>query len=693
VFRKLPADFDADRYRAAYPDVRLSGLTPKQHYLEFGRHLGRSPSGRLAGAVEAKPQAGPNASETGRAVKNGPDVATSEAEPASRSEAIIDRPEGFDPSVGLPTPAPPRKGAGSDGTIRLSDLADGPFADASAGGRIAAPLRNYAKLLSLDAPANLDEVEVAEPDQSLFQQGPTRIGNAWFAGPTTIRLMIGDGASEASISTGWILRAYQATADEPERLRPAGQGVSFSSEGPVFVDLELSDPLLPLILELENSEDLTRAIALWPFPSLLPGGLHAAELKALQNESNPMDAFWSLADILLKETVGEAGWPARSVQEIAFHAAPKEEGATAGLPGFEPWLKAVFGLPIQPSKKRRRDGGVRLLLPENSVPTVSALASRRLDIAGNERLTGPLLVTGGEKARPRWSVVPPSDAPNEATFPALEQVRPSARDASAESTVPIHLAIANRQPGEPAAFDQASQASEGSLEPITVLLLKTEEKRADETMRLLREISGTGELEVHIISRVEQLRRIARESRHDKILTVGDCVKFDLATLQVLCRMLREKNDIGSVSCVLLGERIVKKDRVSQPAFGGIFPAGVSFSSSPRLSFSEPDLLEALPSSTYPVVANTFNLTVWDRSALARLPELDGPIPTQAADIRLGLDLMEIGYRSLCTTTVSATIDGPYLRRDAIDPMGAAYLQPRRWEHILKNVTILRELF
>jgi hypothetical protein len=137
----------------------------------------------------------------------------------------------------------------------------------------------------------------------------------------------------------------------------------------------------------------------------------------------------------------------------------------------------------------------------------------------------------------------------------------------------------------------------------------------------------------------------------------------------------------------------VKKDRVSQPAFGGIFPAGVSFSSSPRLSFSEPDLLEALPSSTYPVVANTFNLTEWDRSALARLPELDGPIPTREADIRLGLDLMEIGYRSLCTTTVSATIDGPYLRRDAIDPMGAAYLQPRRWEHILKNVTILRELF
>ncbi len=64
---------------------------------------------------------------------------------------------------------------------------------------------------------------------------------------------------------------------------------------------------MPLLLELADADGVTRAIALMPFPSLLPGGLHAAELRALQNEPNPIGAFWSLSELLLQETVGQEG--------------------------------------------------------------------------------------------------------------------------------------------------------------------------------------------------------------------------------------------------------------------------------------------------------------------------------------------------------------------------------------------------
>jgi hypothetical protein len=130
-----------------------------------------------------------------------------------------------------------------------------------------------------------------------------------------------------------------------------------------------------------------------------------------------------------------------------------------------------------------------------------------------------------------------------------------------------------------------------------------------------------------------------------------------------------------------------------QAATGGLFPASVSFATSPRLSFFEPEVLQALPNLTYAVVANTFLCTAWRTAALAELKPSSGPVPNGSQDISIGLDLMAAGYRNLCTTMVSANLDGSYARRDAIDPVGSLYLRPAQWEEILGRVTVLRELF
>jgi hypothetical protein len=104
-------------------------------------------------------------------------------------------------------------------------------------------------------------------------------------------------------------------------------------------------------------------------------------------------------------------------------------------------------------------------------------------------------------------------------------------------------------------------------------------------------------------------------------------------------------------------------------------------------------VLQALPNLTYPVVANTLLLTAFRRKALLDVPMPVGPVPPTVSDIRLGLDLLNAGYRNLCTTKFGAELAGNYVRRDSIDPVGAAYVNPDRWQTILSEVAFVRELF
>ena len=138
---------------------------------------------------------------------------------------------------------------------------------------------------------------------------------------------------------------------------------------------------------------------------------------------------------------------------------------------------------------------------------------------------------------------------------------------------------------------------------------------------------------------------------------------------------------------------MVKKSAVISPAVGGLFPSRVSFSSAPALGFNEPDTFQPLPSADYAVVANALPLSLWRRAVLADLPMPDGPVPDHAADIQLGLDALDAGYRHLCTSKVRAGYLGDYVRRDEIDPVGTQYLRPALWESIFRRVTVLRELF
>ena len=188
------------------------------------------------------------------------------------------------------------------------------------------------------------------------------------------------------------------------------------------------------------------------------------------------------------------------------------------------------------------------------------------------------------------------------------------------------------------------------------------------------------------------MREVARQAKHDFLLTVSDKVRFhEPTTLNSLCSILEHDGAAASASCGILAEKVLKRQVVLQPAAGGLFPSAVSFLRAPHLSFTEPDVLEALPDLDYPVVANSLLLTLFRRTAVAKLSLPSEPISSNS-DIRLGLDLVAAGYRNWCTTRFMASLTGPYIPRDSIDPVGGCYAEPHRWEEVLGRVALVREL-
>jgi hypothetical protein len=147
---KLPPDFNPDGYAAAYPDVALSGLGAKAHYLRFGRLLGRWPSGKAPGAQvkDSAPAAAPR--QPVEAAPPEPVVEQSAAPRAgapATASALVDRPADFRPEEVVPSPAPAKTAASPTGPSASTISSFG------AGGGSSDPLRLYARMVGIADPA------------------------------------------------------------------------------------------------------------------------------------------------------------------------------------------------------------------------------------------------------------------------------------------------------------------------------------------------------------------------------------------------------------------------------------------------------------------------------------------------------------------------------------------------------------
>ncbi|MCA2011137.1 hypothetical protein LCM17_06555 [Cereibacter sphaeroides] len=732
----LPKDFDSAWYAATYPDVALTGMDPAQHFLRFGKMLGRRTHAGDAGSLNGAAKA---AAEAGMAPPR-----------PSRPGPIIDRPEGFETASIVPGVALPAFGAQEQ--VTLTQLTDGsPCAPAAA-----VALHSYARLVRLPVPAELTDLAKdagAGADDlaasAIFREGDTRIETLWLPDAGTLRLRLASGTPEAAAPhAGWVLRAFQADARAPGQLCAAGDGLVLPAVGPVFWDITLVHSLMPVLLHLVDPQGTVQASTLIAFPSLAPGGLHSAEIRALQSHASPVDAFWSHTNRLLREILEQAGGRAASVTRIQADL----RGATGAEPLFgEPmldWLEAVFGLWVEPAdpektrltlgetalhdalqaraaRKPAFENGLSLSLRANAVPTLAVLASRQLGTGGTGEATGkrpaPYLVAEDFSLRPRWMVTPPANiAPDDDTempvltgpgtgsvhVPAAILLRPSTPPRANRLMLPI---APDAQAGSP------SPAAHG-VEALSVVLTAVDPQRCEDLMRSLAPPTALKVMARLVGPDVSALRRgldaalgagnwrevpqgadlrsLAREAKTRLLLTLDDRVVLqDPGALAQLVQLLDCAPDVASASCLLLGERASGKKSVLEPATGGLFPMGVSFAAAPALCFGEPDTFQALPDTRYAVAANTLLLTLWRREALAALPLPDGPVPAEAADIALGLAVLAAGGRNLCSSKIRAGFLGDYARRDVIDPAGVPALRPGDWETLLGRVTLLRELF
>ncbi|WP_370225099.1 hypothetical protein [Pararhodobacter marinus] len=734
----LDAAFDPEWYVATYPDVALTGMDPAEHYQRFGRMLGRQPSADAPKPRPILPHLQPDpAPAAGPAPAAAPELVIPRP---TRPGPIIDRPAGFNAAAtvpgtvlsGLTERAKPQS---------LSALAEAPHADAG----VLVALNTYARLFGLPAPGRAaarpaGSVTAFEP----FQTGALRIESLWHETTGALRLRLTGGEDSA----GWMLSAFQAVPEKPDQMHPAGDTLVLPAEGPALWDIALVHPLMPVLVQASAPDGTVQSIALLAFPSLAPGGLHGAEAKALQRTANPVDSLWALSEMLVREKLGKTGGNAASLAGIRVSL----QGATGAEPLFAAptldWLDALFGLSVAPldapgqtltqGEAALRDmlgervlsrpddtGGVTLSRPGCGVPTLSVLVSRRLDADLPDSSAAPYLVAEESNLRPRWMVTPaqgPAPDPSQPSIGMAGQGLAPETDATAVP-IPVAVLFRPRNPPHPTrlmlptAPDAAEKSAKpAKIGPLQVILTAHDPARLEE---LLRNVLAMAKAEVTVrlagpdkaalracldgtlgtggwreTATGTDLRSLAADSDTEWLLTLDDrVVLYDPQTLSTLKAMLDGAPDAASASCLLLAERVVKKSAVISPAVGGLFPSRVSFSSAPALGFNEPDTFQPLPSADYAVVANALPLSLWRRAVLADLPMPDGPVPDHAADIQLGLDALEAGYRHLCTSKVRAGYLGDYVRRDEIDPVGTQYLRPALWESIFRRVTVLRELF
>jgi hypothetical protein len=386
------------------------------------------------------------------------------------------------------------------------------------------------------------------------------------------------------------------------------------------------------------------------------------------------------------------------------------------------WLSAMFGIDGQTDRDAPSpgSGGLALRLPSDCIPTISALASRRLGVAAGRRFHAPFLVADAVTCRPRWLIVVPQAKDVAPEVPTLERAEADAVAEVEHLDLAVPVAIAFRQAHggatalpAPDHRDARPFASDG----LTVVIDGADGPRVVALATRLKELAGVTSLEPMVrglvldeaesramdllfgaggwstLSPDRDLREVAASARHPRLLTISDSIILDdESSLSELDQVLATQPEVASAACLVVQESVIKKEVVLRPASCGLFPARVSFAAAPRLAFAEPDVSEALPNMRYPVVANSFAMTLWRTAALAALPAPRGGTARNAADIRLGLDLLSAGFTNVCSTRAAVRLAGSYRRRDSIDPVGGGYADPDQWQQILGRVTLVRAL-
>jgi hypothetical protein len=402
-------------------------------------------------------------------------------------------------------------------------------------------------------------------------------------------------------------------------------------------------------------------------------------------------------------------------------------------------------------KEGIKEGSTLLLSPE-ALPTISVLASRRLCSPHSPaNAAGSFLVADSITCRPRWSVVlPPMDedllilqpSGSSTRYPILIPSEVRAFDEQhgiGRNMADLPLAIHFRCDTSPDEAVMLMSLAPDAAKPVLRRTLTQIERTQASVTAIIRcaSVRGTKRLiqslaqqtlydNIDVIAIIQtdlddgsnalrsDLERLFA-GRHDIVPSSGNrCTDFskvadavhscftlfvddtivlhDTRTIETLVT-LAHGDAVASASCVILHEPMIQKRNVVRYQSGGFFPSHVSFQSAPHLIFNQPNWLEVFADATYPVVGNSFELSLVRTDILRQFWTADLGVFSEAyEDLRFALDTLASGHKHLCTSAVRATSFAGSRLQERMDPIGRNSIKPSQWEHLLSSVTFLREL-
>ena len=309
------------------------------------------------------------------------------------------------------------------------------------------------------------------------------VSDLWWANSRMLRLRMSNEAGEAGEPLATSLRVLQPLPQADGRLELTVVDELTLGETTVAT-VGVRNPLLPILFVGRDDAGEIVFTDLLPFPSLLRGGLHEAEVAAVGERGGTLEDLCRLSDAYLAEAVG---WGKE--EELASTIAEVEVdllAATGAEAIFDPtvgaWLTAGFNIALSTANgelRTERDlgdrsfvdyaraqlerskpvqvrgGRARLSLPSRGIPTVGAVVSRRLPV-GAEQRPGPYIVLDEAFPHRRYLVAFPGGTPQPlysgAHVPGLAPLAPSAGAArgAADYLQPIAIVLQDFEPKDEA---------------------------------------------------------------------------------------------------------------------------------------------------------------------------------------------------------------------------------------------------
>ncbi len=792
--------FDAEWYATQYPAAAAMGMDPARHYLHIGAFNNHDPSPRFRSAWylanytdvagsglnplihflrygQAEGRKG--ASEEEVAVKTmSPDDAAAAAQiAASNTQPVIDaiKPTTNFVVVSLQgqtmgmvphdwTVSSPRPLQAMLAMARLHDWDD----------RIAIDLRTSAKTMNRreTPPLALWDFKTLAPFDSVNGQ----VGDGWFAGDYDLRLRIDpqDGVTFNGIHR---LRFHQSNMTD---MALCGESL-LRGEGPAFVDVKLINPFKPLLITVTDEAGVLVESALIPFPSLLRGGAHHAEVVAMGERAARMSDYLNLSDTLFRETVNwdESATPF-SIARIDIDLC----GATGSERIFDPlvreWLAEVFKVGVsainadavadrrarssltktllardqlapaivQAMTDRRLAGHTSLVVPHDALPTLSAIASRRLTPTGSDPLLGCYLMANATTGKAILSVTIP-------TLRNLDEVQPNrplpyprlvaksvAKKPIADPArhAPWPLAIRFVSPIVNPALTLLPHAPDAGTPPLAMTLSDTD--RA--ALQVVAIVSGNGGLpalekllpslaaqdnagKLHVVfaanretsaqnTKIERLlaglfpgrftllnctslrpaaqineaaQAASKKATHFLFVDTG-MVLHDPRTIDTMLAVATRAR-VATVGCPHV-RQIAAGDAMTVSA-GAYFPIRLSLQSNPGIVFEEPKTPAIMIHATMPVAGNSLRFAMVAAPVWRKLGGLaDTTYPVAGGDIEFGLRALGKGYVHLNTSAVTVTDSAHRPGGLFLDVVATGYMPVQAWQDIATSTALVREL-